>query len=448
MGFNEQKVFYNAGKARDYSFRKYQLQVLYSALVKHEDALLLAVHKDLNKSAYETYMTEIGFVKKSISYTIHHLKKWMKTKRVKTPFYQLFTKSYIQPEPLGTVLIIGAYNYPIQLLLEPLIGAIAAGNTAILKPSEQASHTEQALVKMIKENFSSDYIDIVTGDATVTSKLLDFSFDHIFFTGSQRVGQIVYEKAAKQLIPVTLELGGKSPTIVTKHANLIHSAKRIAFGKLINAGQTCIAPDYVYVEESIKNDFMTELEKWMKKLSDPTGNHGAMITDKHYHHIVSLAETHPNGKEAHKNHEKRIIEPIIMHDATWEDDVMKQEIFGPILPILTFENVSQLIDILKEKEKPLALYLFTDDKKEQQQIFSSLSFGGGAINDTIMHVANPNLPFGGVGKSGIGTYHGYASFLTFSHMKGYTKKGFKLDLPFTYPPANDQKLRTIKKFLK
>ncbi len=448
MNLERQKAFFNSGKTRDYLFRKEQLKVLYQAIETHEETLLLALEKDLNKSAYEAYMTEIGFVKKSISYTLKQLKKWMKTRRVKTPYYQLFTTSFIQPEPLGTVLIIGAYNYPVQLLIEPLIGAIAAGNTAILKPSEQAVHTEQALVDMIQSSFDEDYVKIVTGDAKITSELLDLKFDHIFFTGSSRVGQIVYEKAAKQLIPVTLELGGKSPAIVTKHAHLKHSAKRIAFGKLINAGQSCIAPDYVYVEEAIEKEFMHELHKAMNKFSDPDGNHGSMITDKHFQRLVNLMATHPSGKDSHKNHEKRIISPVILQESSWEDEAMQAEIFGPILPVLTFKNISEMIDVLKQKEKPLALYLFSDDKKEQSLIFSSISFGGGAINDTIMHIANPNLPFGGVGQSGIGTYHGYQSFKTFSHMKGYTKKGFKLDLPFTYPPASDKKLKTVKKFLK
>ncbi len=448
MNLDHQKAFFNQGMTRDLSFRKSQLNALYHAIEKHEKNLLLALEKDLNKSPYEAYMTEIGYVKKSISFALKHLNKWMKTKHVKTPYYQLFTQSYIQPEPLGIVLIIGAYNYPVQLLIEPLIGAIAAGNTAVLKPSEQAVYTEQALVEMIRDTFDQSYIDIITGDAAVTSSLLDLKFDHIFFTGSTRVGKIVYEKAAKQLIPVTLELGGKSPAIVTQKANLKHSAKRIAFGKLINSGQTCIAPDYVYVEKIIEKEFISELQKMIKKFSDPHGNYGAMITDKHYQNIVALAAANPHGKTAEKNQEKRTIEPIIMHHVSWEDDIMKREIFGPILPVLTFDNTSELIATLKEKEKPLALYLFTDDKAEQRKIFSSLSFGGGAINDTIIHFANPHLPFGGVGQSGIGTYHGYASFLTFSHMKGYTKKGIKLDLPLTYPPASDKKFHMIKKFLK
>ncbi len=448
MNIHALKDYFKTGETSSYMFRKIQLKKLYDAIVTYENDLLDALQKDLNKTAYEAYMTEIGFVKKSIHDTLRHLKKWMKTKRVKTPYYQLFTKSYIKPEALGTVLIIGAYNYPVQLLIEPLIGAIAAGNTAVIKPSEQAVHTEKVLIDMFTSTFDNKYIKIIAGDAEVTSKLLALPFDHIFFTGSTRVGKIVYQAAAKNLIPVTLELGGKSPTIVTKHANLKHSAKRIAFGKLINAGQTCIAPDYVYVEKSVEKEFLALLHQEMKKMSEPHGNHGAMITDKHFQKIVKLAETHPNGKAANKNEEKRIVEPIIIHDASWEDDVMKAEIFGPVLPVLTFENVPELICVLKEKEKPLALYLFTDNKEEQMLIFSSLSFGGGAINDTIMHIANPHLPFGGVGQSGIGAYHGYQSFVTFSHLKGYTKKGWKIDLPFTYPPSSKQKLNIIKKFLK
>lgn len=448
MSINQQIVFFKSGITRDYAFRKKQLVLLYEALETHEEALFEALQKDLNKSPYEAYMTEIGFVKKSITYTIKHLKKWMKTKRVKTPYYQLFTTSYIKPDPLGTVLIIGAYNYPVQLLLEPLIGAIAAGNNAVLKPSEQAIHTEQVLVDMFKMTFEEDYIKVVTGDASVTSELLELPFNHIFFTGSTRVGQIVYEKAAKKLIPVTLELGGKSPAIVTEYANLKHSAKRIAFGKLINAGQTCIAPDYVYVQSSVLASFMDELKKMMNKYADPKGNHVAMISDKHYQKMLDLVASHKSGEVIMTDHKKRMLSPVILQETTWDDQVMQEEIFGPILPVITYETIDELIDVLAHKEKPLALYLFSDHKKEQQKILSTLSFGGGAINDTIMHIANPNLPFGGVGQSGIGAYHGYQSFLTFSHMKGYTKKGLKLDLPFTMPPATDQKLNILKRFLK
>lgn len=448
MTIDKQIAYFKSEQTRPFLFRKQQLIKLYKTIEKYEDKLLEALRKDLNKSPYEAYMTEIGFLKKSIKYTLKHLKKWMKTKRVKTPYYQLFTSSYIQPEPLGTVLIIGAYNYPVQLLIEPLIGAIAAGNNAVLKPSEQAAHTESVLLSMFKSSFDEGYIKIVTGDAKVTSELLELPFNHVFFTGSTKVGQIVYEKAAKKLIPVTLELGGKSPAIVTANANLKHSAKRIAFGKLINAGQTCIAPDYVYIDESIEEEFIGYLLIEIKKLSDPHGNHGAMITDKHFQKIMNLAASHPHGKAVNNNVESRIIEPMIMRGISWFDAPMKEEIFGPILPVLTFKHVSELIDVLKDKEKPLALYLFSDDKKEQQHIFTSLSFGGGAINDTIMHIANPNLPFGGVGQSGIGTYHGYASFMTFSHMKGYTKKGLKIDLPFTVGPATKQKFNIIRRFMK
>ena len=443
FNIDKQKTYYLSDATRPYSFRKQQLKNLYEAITFFEQDLFDALKKDLNKSAYESYLTEIGIVKKSISYTLKHLKKWMKTKRVHTPFYQLFTSSYIQPEPLGVVLIIAAYNYPVQLLLEPLIGAISAGNTVILKPSEQASHTEKVLVQLCKRAFDHRYVDIVIGDADVTSQLLELPFNHIFFTGSIRVGQIVYEKAAKNLIPVTLELGGKSPAIVTKHANLTYSAKRIAFGKWLNAGQTCIAPDYVYVDESIKDELIKQLNKYLNAYYSPKDAIGSMITSKHYGRIIKMVDGN-----LQKDDQKRIIHPYIVENATWQDDIMQEEIFGPILPIITFKDLDDVVYTLKQKEKPLALYLFTNDKKEQSKIFQSLSFGGGAINDTIMHIVNPNLPFGGVGQSGIGAYHGYQSFQTFSHFKSYTKKGVKWDMSFTYPPATDKKLNIIKKFLK
>lgn len=444
LSIEKQKSYYQSGQTRAYLFRQTQLKKLYQAMNDFEKEMFEALKKDLNKSAYESYLTEIGIVKKSISHVLKHLKKWMKTTRVHTPIYQLFTSSYIQPEPLGTVLIIAAYNYPVQLLIEPLIGAIAAGNTAIVKPSEQASHTEKVLVKLINKTFDSNYIDVVTGDASITSQLLDLKFDHIFFTGSSRVGQIVYEKAAKQLIPVTLELGGKSPAIVTKHANIKYSAQRIAFGKWLNAGQTCIAPDYVYVDSTIKDHFLFELKKAMAAYHQPADATGSMITNKHYERILSLTKS----SNLKKDDQKRVIQPCILDDVSWDDDVMKEEIFGPILPVLTFTQLDDVITLLKTKPKPLALYMFTDDQKEQHQLLQELSFGGGAINDTIMHIVNPHLPFGGIGQSGMGSYHGYASFQTFSHFKSYTKKGFKKDMSFTYPPASDKKLNIIKKFLK
>ncbi|MFP4286954.1 MAG: aldehyde dehydrogenase [Candidatus Izemoplasmataceae bacterium] len=443
-----QRHYFKKDTTKPYQFRHQQLKKLYNAVQIYEDLIKEALKKDLNKSSFEAYTTEIGFTLHSIRKTMKQLKRWMKVQKEKTPYFHLFTKSFIQKEPLGQVLIIGPYNYPFQLVIEPLIGAIAAGNTAIIKPSEFAGHTEKVIKDLIEETFDPEYIRVVTGDKEVTSELIHLPFDHIFFTGSTEVGKIVYQAAAKNLVPVTLELGGKSPAIIDESANLKVAANRIVFGKYMNAGQTCIAPDYIYIDKKVKEPFIKALIKALDTLyPKPLDDYNKIINLKHFNRLKGLI------KEDHViygntlNEETLTISPTILDDITFNDAIMQEEIFGPLLPILTFDSLEQAIQTLKTKDKPLALYLFTETKAHEQKVFNRLSFGSGAINDTITQVASFYLPFGGVGASGIGKYHGKASFDTFSNEKTYVKKTTKFDPKTAYPPyKNKEKL--IKKILK
>ena len=446
--FAKQKAFFLTDQTKSYDFRIEKLTQLYNLIVTYEDDIMRALKKDLNKSSFEAYTTEIGFSLHSIQKVKKSLKKWMKPKRVKTPFYQLNTSSFIYPEPKGTVLIIGPYNYPFQLIIEPLIGAIAAGNTAILKPSEFAKETEKVLLKLINDHFDEAYLKVFAGEKEVTSELLSLPFDHIFFTGSTKVGQIVYEAAAKHLTPVTLELGGKSPTIIDHTANLKVAARRIAFAKFTNAGQTCIAPDYIYAHQNIHDQFIKELNDVIIAFYQNYDEFGTIINERHFNRLLNLI----NKQKVTNNHRidagKLHISPTVLKDVSWDDPVMQEEIFGPILPVLSYDNEDQLIELLKTKEKPLALYLFSKRKDLYQKIWRKISFGGGAYNDALMHVSNPYLPFGGVGASGMGAYHGQYSFEVFSHMKGYIKRSTWLDLPITYPPYSKKKEALIRKLLK
>ena len=447
--YASQKAYFKTHETKSYAFRVQQLERLREALINHETLFQEALFKDLHKSSFELYSTEIGFVLASIAKTIKKLKKWMRHQKVKTPIYQMFTKSYTRYEPLGTVLIIGPYNYPFQLVIEPLIGALAAGNTVMIKPSEFASHTEKALEKVLNDVFDPRVVHVVTGGVETTQALLKLRFDHIFFTGSTRVGQIVYEAAAKHLTPVTLELGGKSPTIVDATAKLDVAAKRIVFGKFINAGQTCIAPDYIYVHASIKDRFIETVKRTIDAFySDQEHQYGRIINEKHFQRLSGLIAEDKIVYGGKRNADSKYIEPTILDNVDWQDKVMQEEIFGPILPVLSYQDLDHVITTIQAQEKPLALYLFTEDKATIKRVFHELSFGGGAINDTIMHVANPYLPFGGVGYSGIGAYHGKTSFETFSHLKSYVKKSTKIDPKIAYPPYTEKQERLIRKILK
>ncbi|MFD1018589.1 aldehyde dehydrogenase [Thalassobacillus hwangdonensis] len=446
-----QRNYFQAGNTKSYDFRKQQLETLKQTLQSYENELIRALKTDLNKSEYEAYASEIGILYKEINDHLKQLKDWMDPIKVKTPLTHKGSKNYIVKEPYGTVLVIAPWNYPINLALAPVIGAISAGNTIVLKPSEWTPHVSAILRKMVAEAFPPDYFVVIEGDKEVSEALLDQRFDYIFFTGSVPVGRIVMEKASRHLTPVTLELGGKSPAIVDNDAKIDLAAKRIVWGKFVNAGQTCIAPDYLFVHEDVKQKLLKKMQKHIISMfgKDPLAN-------KDYTHIVSarhfdrLENFLDNGKVVHggtTDRVQRIIAPTLLDEIDWNDPVMQEEIFGPILPILTFRTLDEAVEQVKMQEKPLALYYFGEKEKKQQQIIDELSFGGGCINDTLYHILNPHLPFGGVGNSGMGAYHGESSFDTFSHRKSITEQTTKFDYGFRYP-GSKLGLKFVRKLFK
>lgn len=438
--FNNSKAFFNTHKTKNLKFRKQQLKLLSKNIKNHENELLDALYKDLGKSKVEAYATEIGMLLKSIKLMRKELKNWSKTKQTDTPLYLFPTKSYIKKEPYGTVLIIGPFNYPVQLVFEPLIGAIAAGNTAIVKPSELTPHVAIVIKDIIEDTFDEAYVSVVEGGIEETQTLLSLPFDYMFFTGSEKVGKIVYEAAARKLIPVTLELGGKSPVIVDDTANIKVASERISFGKFTNAGQTCVAPDYILVQRKVKNDLIKALKKTITEFYgeniEKSPDFGRIVNQKHFNRLNDLIQIHKDNVVFGGNSSKEdlYIEPTLLDNITNDNKIMKEEIFGPILPIITYDNFDEVLEIIQSKSKPLSLYLFSEDENMTHRVVEELSFGGGAINDTLMHLANPNLPFGGVGSSGIGQYHGKYSFDTFSHMKSYTFKSTRLESSLFFPP--------------
>lgn len=451
--FNNSKAFFNTHKTKNLKFRKQQLKLLSKNIKNHENELLDALYKDLGKSKVEAYATEIGMLLKSIKLMRKELKNWSKTKQTDTPLYLFPTKSYIKKEPYGTVLIIGPFNYPVQLVFEPLIGAIAAGNTAIVKPSELTPHVAIVIKDIIEDTFDEAYVSVVEGGIEETQTLLSLPFDYMFFTGSEKVGKIVYEAAARKLIPVTLELGGKSPVIVDDTANIKVASERISFGKFTNAGQTCVAPDYILVQRKVKNDLIKALKKTITEFYgeniEKSPDFGRIVNQKHFNRLNDLIQIHKDNVVFGGNSSKEdlYIEPTLLDNITNDNKIMKEEIFGPILPIITYDNFDEVLEIIQSKSKPLSLYLFSEDENMTHKVVEELSFGGGAINDTLMHLANPNLPFGGVGSSGIGQYHGKYSFDTFSHMKSYTFKSTRLESSLFFPPYKG-KFKYIKTFFK
>ena len=451
--FNNSKAFFNTHKTKNLKFRKQQLKLLSKNIKNHENELLDALYKDLGKSKVEAYATEIGMLLKSIKLMRKELKNCSKTKQTDTPLYLFPTKSYIKKEPYGTVLIIGPFNYPVQLVFEPLIGAIAAGNTAIVKPSELTPHVAIVIKDIIEDTFDEAYVSVVEGGIEETQTLLSLPFDYMFFTGSEKVGKIVYEAAARKLIPVTLELGGKSPVIVDDTANIKVTSERISFGKFTNAGQTCVAPDYILVQRKVKNDLIKALKKTITEFYgeniEKSPDFGRIVNQKHFNRLNDLIQIHKDNVVFGGNSSKEdlYIEPTLLDNITNDNKIMKEEIFGPILPIITYDNFDEVLEIIQSKSKPLSLYLFSEDENMTHRVVEELSFGGGAINDTLMHLANPNLPFGGVGSSGIGQYHGKYSFDTFSHMKSYTFKSTRLESSLFFPPYKG-KFKYIKTFFK
>ncbi|HCY6728269.1 TPA: aldehyde dehydrogenase [Staphylococcus aureus] len=451
--FYDSKAFFNTQQTKDISFRKEQLKKLSKAIKSYESDILEALYTDLGKNKVEAYATEIGITLKSIKNARKELKNWTKTKNVDTPLYLFPTKSYIKKEPYGTVLIIAPFNYPFQLVFEPLIGAIAAGNTAIIKPSELTPNVARVIKRLINETFDANYIEVIEGGIEETQTLIHLPFDYVFFTRSENVGKIVYQAASENLVPVTLEMGGKSPVIVDETANIKVASERICFGKFTNAGQTCVAPDYILVHESVKDDLITALSKTLREFYgqniQQSPDYGRIVNLKHYHRLTSLLNSAQMNIVfgGHSDEDERYIEPTLLDHVTNDSAIMQEEIFGPILPILTYQSLDEAIAFIHQRPKPLSLYLFSEDENATQRVINELSFGGGAINDTLMHLANPKLPFGGVGASGMGRYHGKYSFDTFTHEKSYIFKSTRLESGVHLPPYKG-KFKYIKAFFK
>ena len=445
----QQKTFFNSHATKDLDFRKAQLQKLKKVVKSNEKLLYDAIYQDFGKSEFETFGTEISFIYKDIDYYLKNLKSFAKPKNVLTNIVNQMGSSKIVFEPLGNCLVIGAWNYPYQLTLTPVIAAIAAGNTCMIKPSELPENTMKAMAKLINENFDAQFLYVVEGGVEETTAILKLRFDKIFFTGSPRVGKIVYKAAAEHLTPVTLELGGKSPAFVTEKADLNIAARRIVWGKFINAGQTCVAPDYLYIAENIKEKFLKVLIEEIKKrnYTDNVDHYCKIINERNFDRLEKMIDREKVVFGGETNREKRYISPTVLDNVTWDDAVMQEEIFGPILPILTYKNLETAMQTVVEGEKPLSAYLFSNDAKEQELFTEKLSFGGGCINDTLMHLSNDRLPFGGVGNSGIGHYHGKFGFIAFSHQKAILKKSNYLEPELKYPPYSDTKLNILKKLL-
>lgn len=434
----KQQQFFASGETKEMAFRIKNLKRLYRATEEYEEEILAALRTDLNKPTFEAYATEIGMVREEITYLLKNMKRLFKPKRVRTPLSQFPSVSRVYKEPYGQVLIIAPWNYPFLLTISPLVGAIAAGNTAVIKPSEFAPATSAVVKKMIENIFPDEYVTVVEGAVEVNQSLLSKDFDLIFFTGSTAVGKIVMEKAAQHLTPIVLELGGKSPTIVDKTADIKMAGKRIAWGKAINAGQTCVAPDYVLVHEEVKEELVEEIKKnlqaFLGERAEENPDYPKIINERHFNRLKDLIQTGKviyGGQADAASHQMSV---TLMDDVSWADPIMQEEIFGPILPIMTYTNLDEAISQIKARSKPLALYLFTASKEVEQKVLKEISFGGGAINDTVTHLATPYMGFGGVGESGMGRYQGIESINTFSHSKSILKKSTLIDLPFRYPP--------------
>ncbi|NLY45956.1 MAG: aldehyde dehydrogenase [Tissierella sp.] len=452
--FYSKRDFFDTGNTKSYDFRIQQLEKLKATIKNYEEDIFDALYMDLHKSGFESYTSEVGFIYEEINYTIKHLKNWMKPKRVRGSISTVPSKSYIYPEPLGIVLIIGPWNYPFQLIMAPLIGAIAAGNCSIVKPSNQSVNTSLVIEKIIEEIFPREYISVIQGSGStlVPNLIKDYSFNHIFFTGSMNVGKDILALASNHLTPVTLELGGKSPTIVHKDANLSLAAKRMIAGKYYNAGQTCISPDYLLVHEDIKEELIAYLIRYIKEFygDNPKASkdYGRIINKNRFNTLMDYLKDEDIILGGDSDIDDLYIEPTILECKDTDTLIMKEEIFGPILPILTYKEIGEVVDIVRKNRYPLALYLFTNDKKIEQFIIGKVEFGGGCINNSLLHILSPKMPFGGVGSSGMGRYHGKYTFDTFTHYKSILKSHNKIDIPLRYPPYEDKKLDWVKKIMK
>lgn len=447
----QHRTFFNTGTTRDVGFRRESLRKLKGALFRHEERLYDAFWEDLHKSPFEAFGAEIGMVSKEIGLHMKHVGKWARPRKVLTDLLNFYSTSRIYPEPYGVVLIMSPWNYPLQLALLPLVGAISAGNCVMLKPAHYSTHVSEVIRELISETFDPGYISVITGGRDLNQAILDQRFDYIFFTGSPPLGKIVMEKAARHLTPVTLELGGKSPCVVAPDANIRVAAQRICFGKFLNAGQTCIAPDHLFVHMDVKNRLVQEMKQCIRRFygDDPekSPDFARIITDAQFERLKHLM--HSAGTIIHGgalNPKTRYIAPTLIDGITPHDPIMQEEIFGPLLPILDYSRMEDVIVQINQQEKPLALYVFTESSGLRKRILSATSSGGGCVNDTIMHVSNPRMPFGGVGNSGMGHYHGKFSFETFSHRRSILRKTNRFNPTLAYPPYGN-KLRYFKRWL-
>lgn len=444
---DRQRAYYKSGATVPVGFRIAQLKKLYAAIKKYETQVNDALKADLGKSHYEGFMCESGLVLAEISYMIRHTKRFAKRKTVWTPLAQFASHSFKQPVPYGNTLIMSPWNYPFLLTIDPLADAIAAGNTAIVKPSAYSPATSKIIEKIITECFAPEYVAVVMGGRAVNAALLEQKFDFVFFTGSQAVGKEVLRHTAEHLTPAVLELGGKSPCIVDASANIKLAAKRIVWGKYLNCGQTCVAPDYILCEKSVKDEFVAEVSKQIKKQfgEKPLENrdYGEIINEKHFARLRGLIDSNKVVIGGETNAETCQIAPTVMDNVTYDDAVMGEEIFGPIMPVLTFDSFDALMDELKDKDKPLALYLFSEDKKHIKRVTAEFTYGGGCINDVVIHLATSEMGFGGVGASGMGSYHGKDGFDAFSHYKSIVDKKTWMDLPMRYQPFKSKLYETL-----
>lgn len=448
----QQNHFFSSGKTIPAEFRLKQLESLKEAMIRHEADLAAALKEDLGKSRMESYMCEIGLTQSELTWMQKHLRSLMRSKRVSTPAAQFAAKSFRSPSPYGTVLIMSPWNYPVLLTLDPLIDAIAAGNTAVVKPSAYAPCTFDVMKTMIEECFPAHYVAVVDGGRAENQALLQQRFDMIFFTGGKTVGREVLRHAAEYLTPVTLELGGKSPCIVDSTAKIRLAAKRIVFGKYLNCGQTCVAPDYILCDKRIRDELITailaEIEKQFGKEPLKNPNYGKIINEKHFERILGLINGEKLVYGGQSEPESLRIAPTVLNNITWDDAVMGEEIFGPLLPILTFDTLDEALDTVESHPHPLALYFFSEDKAAQKKVLDTCRFGGGCINDTIIHLATSDMPFGGVGESGMGSYHGRVGFETFSHYRSIVDKKTWMDLPIRYQKYTGLKEKMLRMFLK
>lgn len=446
-----QREYFESNATRSYSFRLGALKKLKDAIIAREGEICSALQKDLGKSHFEAFETEIGMVIDEITYQIKHLKCFMRPSRVPTPLAQFPSKSFVLKEPYGVTLVMSPWNYPFQLTMEPLAGAIAAGNTVLLKPSDYSRNTSQVMADMIHSIFPPEYVEVMLGGREANQDLLNQQFDYIFFTGGVTVGRLVMESASRFVTPVTLELGGQSPCIVDSTADLKVAAKRIAWGKFLNAGQTCVAPNHLFVHEAVKGELLTRLKACIREYytADPLscGYLPKIINEKHFRRLQGLmdgVEIYCGGRT---NAAQNSIEPTIIDHATYELPVMGEEIFGPLLPVLTYRNTDDLIVLIRSHPRPLALYLFSTDKAMIDRILGTVPYGGGCVNDVIVQLATSRMPFGGVGNSGMGKYHGADSFDTFSHHKSILHKSNAIDLPIRYMPPSEKKLKQLRRFI-